>query len=210
MVRTSLIAAAILLMLPSAQSADPPSTLAKTAPKAKSKAPTSTPPRWARVRMDDDERIRVREYIVVPVYRVVEKQQADVDTGERSVTPHAELKYESRESVYFVALDDVVAMTAAGKKILPYELARLLEKDTAAMVSDAAVDPYYLTTIKEDALILHSPGIRTHAVRPEAIGGAQPVPYHPAPPIVPYAPPSGPPPATAPVEAPTFTPAPPQ
>jgi hypothetical protein len=163
--------------------------------------------------MDDDERIRVREYVVVPTYRLVEKPQADVDSGERTVTQHAELKYETRESVYFIAIDDVIATTAGGKKILPSELARLLEKDTAAMVSDAAVDPYYLTMIKDDALILHSPGIRTHAVGPHAPAGsgAQIHPYYleprlTAPPIAPVPGPGLPPPLPAPSGAPTGAP----
>jgi hypothetical protein len=159
MVRTSLIAVAILLMLPAAQSADPPSTPAKAATKAKSKAPTGPPPRWARVRMDDDERIRVREYVLTPMHRIVERPQVNVDTGERTTVHETKIEFEPRESVCFVAIDDVIATTAGGKKIVPSELARLLDKDTAAMVTNDKnpVDRFYLATLKDETLVLGLP-----------------------------------------------------
>jgi hypothetical protein len=119
------------------------------------------------VKNDGKVTVTLKLLIVAPMtaYRTVNEPVTKTVGGKtviETVTkkiPYSFMKGQGWREVKVDATEKGVSITdAAGKAVTPDKLAKLLEKDTAVLVSaNGPVDPFYLLTVKADTLVFVVP-----------------------------------------------------
>ncbi len=130
----------------------------------------ATPPQTAYARAatrDGKVSITLKLLVVAPTtgYRTVCESITRTVGGKQVVEtvtkkiPYTFMKGHGWREVAVDAADKSVSISdAAGKPVSADKLARLLEKDTPVLVSPSGpVDPFYLSTVKDDVLVIVAP-----------------------------------------------------